>query len=199
MAYTDFTIDNLEEKLKIGFHYGSFLPTPLPTQVPSSFAVEYLKTGLKLAVAAGSEKARSEFIIAPLLVDLVNSLSEQITVLSGQEFNVDKELGLNGFCDFIISKSPDSVRMQAPIIALVEAKKGVLKDGWGQCAAEMIAAQMFNRQALQELPYIYGIVTTGTVWQFLRLEGNMIILDLQEYSLEPLDRLMGILAWMVKN
>jgi hypothetical protein len=97
------------------------------------------------------------------------------------------------------------VNIEAPAIVIIEAKKGELNVGWGQCAAEMIAAQKFNLAAGQEVPTIYGCVTTGTMWQFLKLTGQVLTIlrgrgfanDVTEYSLDPIDRILGILKWMV--
>lgn len=163
---------------------------------PSNLLQQFLATTLPLAQETGSEKARSEFIIAPILVELRTLLSNSISIFSGEDFTVDRELGLNGICDFLISRSPTQFKINAPVVALVEAKKGVLKDGWGQCIAEMVAAQRFNQLHEQAIDLIYGVVTSGIGWQFLQMQGNQIIIDPEEYSLQPLERLLSVLSWM---
>ena len=82
---------------------------------------------------------------------------------------------------------------------IIEAKKGELNAGWGQCAAEMIAAQKFNQANGQEIPAIYGSVTTGTMWQFLKLTGQVLTIDVTEYPLDPIDQILGIFKWMVNE
>ncbi|MHC5833761.1 MAG: hypothetical protein ACYT04_000000101630, partial [Nostoc sp.] len=89
----------------------------------------------------------SELIIAPILVDLRRQLREQIGLFSGIDFTVDNSKGLNGTCHFIITKSPEILILTAPVITVVEAKKENINAGLGQCAAEMVAAQIFNKQA----------------------------------------------------
>ena len=114
---------------------------------------------MPIALASNSEKARSEMIITPILVELRKQLNEQINLFSGVEFNVDNSRELNGVCDFIVTKSDEKLFISAPVITLVEAKKENLNAGLGQCIAEMLAAQIFNQQEGQEKSTIYGSVT----------------------------------------
>jgi hypothetical protein len=214
MAYSDFTLNSAAEILGVEVIDRSFLPAIEPVPF-NKVLLHYLKRGQALAVGAGSEKARSEFIIAPILLELDEILQGHISIFSGQELTVDKALGLNGICDFIISRSPVKVKLSSPVVAIVEAKKGVMQDSWGQpatqdseeaseqsvavCIAEMVAAQRFNRHRQEPDTPIYGIVTTGNLWQFLVLEDRQVSIDNQEYPLEPVERILGILHWMLKN
>jgi hypothetical protein len=152
---------------------------------------------LSLGQKARSEKARSELIVSPVLVELLHLADHQIQLFSGEEFNVDRERGLNGFCDFLLTKSTISSIIQAPIVMLVEAKKEELDVGWGQCAAEMVAAQIFNANKNESIPIVYGCVTSGKFWQFLKLQDNDLTLDLNQYPVTSVDRILGILKWMV--
>ncbi|MDY7007236.1 MAG: hypothetical protein SWX82_25715 [Cyanobacteriota bacterium] len=61
----------------------------------------------------------------------------------------------------------------------------------------MVAAQIFNQHKGNDISKIYGAITTGTVWQFLELEGKAVILDLQEYYVENLPKILGILTSFV--
>lgn len=96
---------------------------------------EILRENLPIALASNTEKARSELIIAPILVELRRKLERKISLFSGINFTVEPELGLNGNCDFIISLSEEILFMTAPVITLVEAKKEDLNAGLGQCVA----------------------------------------------------------------
>jgi hypothetical protein len=80
---------------------------------------------------------------------------------------------------------------------LVEAKKGELNIGLGQCVAEMVAAQLFNASKGKVIPTIYGSVTSGKLWQFLKLEGKDVTIDANEYPVMLVERILGILKWMV--
>jgi hypothetical protein len=198
MAYSNFTIEEVELKFNIQLQAQAFLP-PIAPLAPSAFLSQHLEHGLRLVKRSASKKAKSEFLIAPILMELESLLSEKISLFSGEDFTVDRSMGLNGICDFLISQVPAQLTIKAPVIAIVEAKKGVLKDGWGQCMAELVAAQKFNQQRGQEISAIYGIVTSGLLWQFMKLEGQMITIEPDEVALQPIDQLLGILHWLAQN
>ena len=199
MAYSSFTFDSVREMfaLEAVQAIGIFAETE-PVELS-----EYLATGLAkkapLAVAIGTEKARSEMIVADVLVELWEHFDRRISLFSGIDFNVDEENGLVGVCDFVISLSPLQESLEAPIIILVEAKNVDVKQGIGQCVAEMLAAQRFNAKKGNDIPRVYGASTTGTEWRFLKLEGQTLYLDMGVYSIDRCDRLLGILASMVKQ
>lgn len=194
MSYSEFTlakvkaIFDLTTNEKVDFFVDS------PTLEPSLLLKEILAYNLPLALASNSEKARSEMIIAPILIELRKQLQDKINIFSGIEFNVSSEKGLTGVCDFIISDSLEQLFVSAPVVTLVEAKKENINASLGQCVAEMLAAQIFNERFENEVPAIYGTVTTGTNWRFLKLEKNIISIDLSEYYLRDIEKILGILA-----
>jgi hypothetical protein len=198
MSYSSFTLDEVEEKFGLELKANSFIPDLDPI-IPSDWLKETLLMTLPLAKIAGSEKARSEFIIAPILVEIIKLTNGEISIFSGEDFTVDRELGLNGICDFIISQSSNQIKVSAPVVALVEAKKGILKDGWGQVIAEMVAATKFNEHRKKPIEYIYGIVTSGSAWQFFRLKAQTVIIEPKEYSIDSIEKLLAILNWMVSH
>ena len=164
---------------------------------------DYLTTGLAkkvpLAAAIGTEKARSELIVADVLVELREKFDYRISFFSGIDFNVDSENDLTGVCDFLISLSPGQLFLEEPVIALVEAKNTDMKLGLGQCVAEMIAAQRFNQEKGNDIPCIYGATTTGVDWQFLKLTENNLHIDIDIYPIRQSDRILGILSSMVNQ
>lgn len=165
-----------------------FLQAVLERELAWAFAQRAVRR-----IAVGTEKARSEALILQLLLEVREQLSRQIAVFSGREFNVDLSRGLNGYCDYLISRAAQKTVITAPVAVIVEAKKGVLTLGLGQCTAEMVAAQTFNQQRERPIPTIYGAVSSGTVWQFLMLQGLELTIDLTEYSLPPVDTVLGLL------
>jgi hypothetical protein len=197
MPYSKFTIEELEKtfNLTIAETAGKF--NDLPEILPSQSLQETLQYYIPLAVAIGTEKVRSELIVAPILFAIKKQLNNQISVFSGTEFNVNVELGLSGFCDFIISRSTLQLLVKAPVVALVEAKNDNIKSGLAQCMAEMVAAQIFNQREGNDIPKIYGVVTNGTAWQFLELESQNVTVDLEEYSIKNLPKILGILTSFV--
>ena len=92
-----------------------------------------------------------------------------------------------------MSRSNLQTIIQAPVVTLVEAKNDNLKSGLAQCMAEMVAAQIFNQRQDNEVCKIYGVISSGTVWQFLELEGQNVVLDLEGYYLKNLPKLLGVL------
>jgi hypothetical protein len=82
---------------------------------------------------------------------------------------------------------------------LVEAKKEELDVRWGQCTAEMVAAQIFNVGEEKIIPVVYSCLTSGKFWQFLKLQDKDLTLDFNQYPVTSVDRILGILKWMVSD
>jgi hypothetical protein len=194
MPYSDFSLEKVKRTFELTTSETVDLFGDIPELECSALLTEILRYNVPLAVASNSEKARSEMIISPILIDLRRQLRERINLFSGIEFDVDSERGLNGICDFIISNSPEILFVSAPVITLVEAKKENITAGLGQCVAEMLAARIFNERAGNEIFTIYGAVTTGSIWKFMKLEGSVIRIDLTEYYLKDVNKILGILA-----
>jgi hypothetical protein len=197
MPYSNFTLDRAIDQFSLQLQEADFLP-PVVDIAPSSALLSFLE-GISLGLNPGSEKARSEFIIAPILLELWNSFDRQIGIFSGVDFTVDASQDLSGICDFLIARSPIQSIITAPAVVIIEAKKGDINAGLGQCLAEMVAAQLFNTQKSQPVHNIYGTVTTGTSWQFLRLTGAAVTIGKREYSLYPIEQLLGVLTWMLHH
>ena len=193
MAYSEFTLSKIKETFgDFTIDQESNLFHSIEAVEVSNLLNEILKENIPLALAVHTEKARSEFIIAPILVELRKTLDHKISLFSGIDFNVDPSIGLNGQCDFIISTSRDQLVLTAPLIMIVEAKNENIKGGLGQCIAEMIAAKLFNEREENQITTIYGIVTTGTAWRFLKLEDRIVSIDLPEYYIDNVGKILGI-------
>ncbi|MCJ8282489.1 MAG: hypothetical protein MJK14_22340 [Rivularia sp. ALOHA_DT_140] len=193
-SYSKFTLAKVKEKFELITNEKIDLFIDTPNLEPSMFLKDILAYNLPIALASNSEKARSELIIAPILIELRKQLQDKINIFSGIEFNVESENGLTGICDFIITNSQEQLFISSPVVTLVEAKKENINAGLGQCVAEMIAAKIFNERSKNQIPAIYGTVTTGTNWRFLKLEENIINIDLSEYYLRDLEKILGILT-----
>ncbi|MEG4342417.1 hypothetical protein QUB70_03895 [Microcoleus sp. A003_D6] len=194
MPYSDFSLEKVKRTFQLTTSETVDLFGNVPDLECSVLLTEVLRYNVPLALASNSEKARSEMIISPIIIDLRRQLKERINLFSGIEFDVDSEKGLNGICDFIISNSPEILFVSAPVITLVEAKKENITAGLGQCVAEMLAARIFNERAGNEVSTIYGAVTTGSIWKFMKLDGSVISIDLTEYYLKDVNKILGILA-----
>lgn len=199
MAYSDFSLSGVKKQFQLDLVEIPNLFDRITCLEPSNFLTDILQENIPLALASNTEKARSEMIISPILIDLRRQLNRKISLFSGVNFNVESQQGLNGNCDFIISLSEELLIVNAPVITLVEAKKEDLNGGLGQCIAEMLAAQLFNEREKNPISTIYGVVTSGTNWKFLKLQGKQVFIDLTEYYLSNLSTILGILAEAVKN
>lgn len=200
MSYSEFTsIIKVKQAFGLTTVEGPrFLPQITPIAA-SATLTDFLANSLPVAVATGSEKARSEMIITPVLLEVRKILQQNISLFSGEDFTVDYESGLNGICDYLISRSPEMLEIEAPAVAVVEAKKADLKTGIGQCVAEMVAMQKFNEAKGKPISVIYGSVSNGTQWRFLKLEEKIVSIDLNDYALPPVDEILGMLVWMVRD
>ncbi|MBO3459899.1 hypothetical protein G7B40_030145 [Aetokthonos hydrillicola Thurmond2011] len=194
MSYSDFSFAEVLEKFDLKTEEKMGVFADFPEVEPSDFLKEAIKRYFPLLRASDNEKIRSEGLIFPVLSDLKFQVNPQVNLFSGIDFNVDTSLGLNGYCDYLITKSEESLIVKAPVIIVVEAKKENINAGLGQCLAEMVAAQIFNQQRGESIPSIYGTVTTGTNWVFLKLTEKTVLIDLDEYSIKTPNKIIGILA-----
>ncbi|MBD2244016.1 hypothetical protein [Nostoc sp. FACHB-888] len=193
MAYSDFKLIEVIDSFGLVIHESSGLFANVQEQECSDLLSTLLRENVDLAVAISSEKARSEMIISPILLEIRRKFNYEISFFSGVDFTVDSQRGLNGFCDFILSLSSEQLLVRSPVIVLVESKNENLRSGLAQCIAEMVAAQLFNERGGNHIKSIYGAVTIGTIWQFLKLEGNVVSIDLSEYYIKDIKKILGIL------
>lgn len=198
MAYNNFNLELAKDRFDLRLMNNRFCEL-LPLSEPQSEFLTIFDESFSLAEVAKSEKAKSELLVSPILVQARRLVDRQVQLFSGEEFNVDQEKGLNGFCDFLFSKSENQFTIDAPVLMLVEAKRGELETGLGQCVAEMVAAQNYNQLKNRNIPVIYGCVTSGTLWQFLKLEGSDVTIDPTNYLVTPVQRILGILKWILSQ
>ena len=196
MAFRDFAFPQVQERLGLRFEdadlFGATSPFPVRPEI-----ADFLRDGVELALANSTEKAKSEFIIAPILLELKRTVNAKFNLFSGVDWEVDRERGLNGYCDFIIGRGPSQHILQAPFVAIVEAKNDLIRTGLGQCVAAMYAASISNQRAGLPVGPIYGVVSTGATWKFLRLRDDLVTMDIAEYFTDNLPKIMGILRTIV--
>ena len=190
-SFTDLSVMRRDFGLTISFQARLF--DGEYTATPSDFLRTALREYEPLALAIGTEKARSELLIMPILAEVRRQRDQQISLFSGVDFNVDAERGLNGYCDYLLSRDSNPYSIHAPVFAVVEAKNEKINLGLAQCAAELVAARIFNAREDSTLPVLYGAVTTGSNWRFLRLTDDHLEIDGDEEYLHPIERLLGIL------
>lgn len=195
MSFRDFDLPKVQTDFGLTLTMGqSLFSNVLPVQISSELA-GYWTAFLPLGLGQVSEKAKSEWFLTPLFSEVWRRSGGEIAVISGIEWSVDSASGLNGVADFMLCRSSITLYVTAPVLVAVEAKKDNIPDGLGQCAAEMVAAQRFNQKAGKPIDPIYGCVTTGTNWKFLRLSGAQLDIDADEYSYTQPDRILGVLLF----
>ncbi|MBW4505792.1 MAG: hypothetical protein KME64_04680 [Scytonematopsis contorta HA4267-MV1] len=199
MSYSEFKLSGVIKTFGLSINEISGLFAKIPEEDYSDLLATILKENIDLAVSINSKKARSEMIITPILLEVRRKFNSEISLFSGVDFTVDAERGLNGFCDFILSLYKEQLFVRAPVITLVETKNENLKLGLAQCIAEMVAAQLFNEQQGNPIKTIYGVVTIGTIWQFLKLEENVVSIDLSEYYIKDIKKILGILVNAIRE
>ena len=204
MAYSDFkTINQAQATFDLSINMVNLFPN-IELVEPREYLKMTLKRNLKVAFDNNTQKARSELIIAPLLIEIREIFDGKISLFSGRDFNVDITSGLNGFCDYILSASEFTLEIEAPVITIVEAKNESTNVGLGQCIAEMVAAQRFNQARNRITESIYGAVTTGRIWRFLKLSGQNVDINNEELVIENsedinVSKILAILSLPIKQ
>lgn len=197
MPYNTFTLDRVRADFGITIQTRQSLFAHIPPVEPDPVLATYIERYRGLAVAIGTEKAKSELIIAPLLGDVWRRGGDRLALLSGIAFNVDPASDLTGICDFILGYAPQLDYVTNPVMVITEAKNDNVMGGLGQCAAAMVAAQRFNRGRNPEITTVYGCVSTGIDWKFLRLCGTTLEIDLDDYVIHNPGRILGIVMSFV--
>ena len=194
MAFSDFTLPLVKERLGLILDESADLFAPTAEADLPPGLIDTLRRYLPLALNLNTEKARSELVIAPVLVEFKLQHRDRVSLFSGIDFTVDEAAGLKGRCDYILARSPEQLALTAPVCVLVEAKSENIVGGIPQCLAEMVAAQRFNRQAGLPEGTVFGAVTTGVSWRFLALDGVKASVDSVEYPIQNARKIFGILS-----
>lgn len=197
MSFRDFTYPDVLTRLGLTVQFEELGLGGHPVPV-DPYLSRTLAGGLVLSVGLNNEKAKSEFLIAPVLFELLRLNPRKFGLFSGTELSVDPEKGLNGVCDFMLTRGPQNFLIETPIIAIAEAKNDNVNNGYGQCIAAMHAASLFNQKQRPAIPAIYGTSTTGAQWKFLRLEGTMVTIDTADYFIDQPDRVFGALTRVIE-
>jgi hypothetical protein len=193
MSFRDFTLPKVQQDFGLATNtaqqlFGGLAPVPL-SETMRRYFVDFQALGISIP----TEKGWSELLVAPLLAEVWRRSEHRISLYSGVELNVDEAVGLNGVCDFLLGQSAQLFYVETPVLAVALAKKDSIPEGLGQCAAEMVAVQRFNQKVNQPHDPIYGCVTTGSLWRFLRLTDKRLDIDLDEYQIAQADRILGVL------
>lgn len=192
MPYSDFSLEGVIETFDLVEERKKLFENVQPLAA-SSWLKETFDFTFDFALTSSSEKARSEFIVAPILIEMDRQNHRAFVIYSERTLDVDQSKGLTGECDFLLSKGKLSKTIQAPIFVVVAAKKQDIDLGLGQCVAQMFAAQLSNQHKNNAIEIIFGCVTTGESWQFLRLKDQALVIDSDIYYINRLEQILGVL------
>ncbi len=167
--------------------------------IPQNLAIsDYLRGEIEFSlrelVLENSELAICENLIYPILKEIwKNYYLEDYMLWSHEALEYDEDL--SGVPDYTIAqRSPQGkVIFDRPYLVIVEAKKDNFTEGWGECAAEMVAAQKINETPEQTL---FGIVSNGKSWEFGKLSLDRFIKNIKSYYISDLDELFGAINYV---
>jgi hypothetical protein len=198
MSYGSFSLKQVKKQFSLlEKKENIFQSANIQPIVPTELLVQILNRAKRISL--NNEKSRSEYIVAQILLEVEDRNAYQISLYSGENLDADKSLGLNGECDFIFAKVPASSSIEIPVFCMVEAENENLSTGLGQCVAQMLGARVYNEKDNIQLPAIYGCVTTGEVWLFLKLVDNFIYIDTEKYYYDGIPMILGIFQYIIDS
>lgn len=196
MAFSDFkTISEVLEKFRITYTVKDFVQIDNGSCTPSEQFLEEFEFCMQHIDIYASEAARCEAIIFPILKEVYKPYAKDYALWIKKAISYDEIL--SGTPDYLIATRSELGLpvVGIPLIILVEAKKNDFDMGWGQCIAEMLAAQKINGDPDT---HVYGIVSDGTMWQFGKLIGDDFIRDRASVTMDNLPQLFGAIDAVFK-
>lgn len=197
MAYRDFEYPRVIGQLGLTEQPAWNLFGRVPPVAPREHLTLALVGGQQLAAGEATGLARKVWLVGPVLQDLWGRYRGSVSLNADVEVNADPAAGLDGFCDITIGVGPQRHVASAPSIVLAVSGSNDVTRAFGPCIAGMVGAQRFNQKRGRPVDTSYGCVTTGSLWRFGELTGTTLTLDMTEYTLSQVDRLLGILVHMI--
>ncbi len=194
MAFTDFkSADEVQKAYQVRYVEKDFI-TIHPKTLPEYFVQEFEFNRDNFDVF-GSEASRCEAVIYPILREACKSFIREYSLWSHKSIAADPIL--TGTPDYIIAKRSQLGKnvLDFPLVLVAEAKQNDFARGWGQCLAEMVAAQRLNGN--EEIA-VYGIVTDGETWQFGQLAGKVFTKNLSRATIDRLEEVYGAVFGLIE-
>ena len=195
MAFSDFkTIPEVQERFGIRYSENDFFLVEAPLNPSEQFLQELEFTRQHINIF-GSEAARCEAVIFPVLREVYKGYADHYALWIKESIAYNETL--SGTPDYLISTKAELGKLIVgkPLIILVEAKKNDFEQGWGQCLAELVAAQKINDDS--DFP-VYGVVTDGKLWEFGQLVGDTFIQNRTNFTIDNLPTLFGAMNAVFK-
>lgn len=137
-----------------------------------------------------SEMARREFLIAPILFEIVLHFPFEIRT----EYGIFVSSQLKGTLDYFLRSANGAGGHAAePNLLIVEAKQADMTRGFTQLSAELVALDKWTKS---DTPVLYGAVSVGNLWQFgaLYRAEKKVVQDVRVYTVpDNLDALLRVL------
>ncbi len=191
MAYTNYeSIADVAEEFNISFSKENFLEKK--EFKINEYFIEIINRNFKSDINFMSEYAICESLIAPIIKEV--AYANNLEVWSHIQFDCDENL--KGIPDYLIgTPKNDITSIKTPVLCLGEAKRDDFIRGWGQVAAEMVAAQKINAKNKSNIT-VFGLVSNGKIWEFGKLENNSFTIDPNSYTApNHIQELFDILNW----
>lgn len=188
MAFSDYkTISQVQKRFGIKYKEEDFIIGKEDAGPPASFLEEFEFNKVHIDIYT-SEASRSETVIFPLLREVYKKYCHAYSLWIQKPISYDEDLA--GTPDYVVSAKSELGKtvMETPLVIAVEAKKNDFELGWGQCLAELVAAQKINEN--DALP-VYGIVTDGKLWEFGKLTNDVFVKNMEGYTIHHLAKLFG--------
>lgn len=194
MAFTDFkSIQQVQEAFNIKYAEDNYLEFD-EIQPSPEFLSEFNFSRKNIDIFA-SQASRCENVIYPVLRDVFKQYVADYSLWSHTALSYDETL--TGIPDYLITSKSElgKTMLGFPVVVVVEAKQNNFTEGWGQCAAELIAAQKLNKD---ESKPVHGIVTDGEFWQFGKLVSDVFTKNEMAFSMSELQKIFGALSFIIK-
>jgi len=144
-------------------------------------------------ISLTSESARRESLVAPILLELAQTVKTPLQI----EYPLEVNQYLKGELDYYLNNEYNLI--------VIEAKNADLTRGATQLAVELIALNLWaaKRRGIASLSTpLIGAVTTGDIWQFSQYDPvqQQVIQDLSLYRIpEDLEALAQTLKGTLEN
>jgi hypothetical protein len=195
MAFTDFkSIQQVQQTFNIKYTEENYIE--YDELEPSLIFLEEFAFSRQNIDVFSSEAARCENIIYPVIREVYKKYVAKFSLWSHQTLSYDEIL--TGIPDYLItSKSPlGKTILGLPIIVIVEAKQNNFTEGWGQCLAELLAAQKLNQD--ETFP-VQGVVTDGEIWHFGKLIRQVFIKNETVLAISDLKKIFGAISSLLRD
>lgn len=197
MGYSNFKkLENVLKKFGLSEIRTNLFPNITPV-TPSEWLLLSLEKAYIMPLL--NEKGRSERLVSPLLLEVAETFQNEFSLFSGYDLVINATDDLTGPCDFFFAHHPPQDIAHAPIVTLVEAKDEDMDYGMAQCVAQMYAATQYNLAEGREISVIYGCATTGEMWQFMKLENNLVSASKKMYYINQPEIILGAFFLILRS